>query len=170
MSKYKYNELFEFNKKIINTDTLIKSLPKTLNINDTNFNANWTPIQGKPSVISNIIIPQTKGEHGTWIQSIIVISISFTKNKLTMTQRVSNTVELKQVKFKEIPYYKDEEFKNSNDLLDKIKTSLSMIESKLSKLVKDLKYNENYLTEYDKDYLLYLENRVAKLENIIFKY
>ena len=141
------NELLGFFKKnVSNIPTLIKELPSKFTINKKEYAVKWEPIANKSAVMSNLIIHKEKGMYGTYLQSIIVISVDFKNNILTMTQRISNIVDSKQVQFKEIEYWNKSngKFENSADLLDKLKTSLSSTEAKLTKLITMLKYNESY--------------------------
>ena len=141
----KKNEILGFGgKEIKDIKSLIDLLPSSLKINRDNYDMDWIPNRSDKSTISaSISIPAIKGKNGSWLQSIIVLSFNLAKKIFSMSQRIINTVNHKEVSKKDVPYFKDEPFKNSGDLIGKIKDSLASIKKNLTDTVLKLGYGKN---------------------------
>lgn len=141
----KKNEILGFGgKEIKDIKSLIDLLPSSLKINRDNYDMDWVPnLSDKSTISASISIPAIKGKKGSWLQSIIVLSFNLAKKIFSMSQRIINTVDHKEVSKRDVPYFKNEPFKNSGDLIDKIKDSLISIKKNLTDTVQKLGYGKN---------------------------
>ena len=145
----KANEMLGFGgKELVDLGSLISLLPNSLSVGRDKFKVEWKPNQNdKSSISASISIPAIQGKKGSWLQSIIVLSVNIAKKIFSMSQRLINTVDHKEVLKKDTPYYKNEPYKNTKDLLGKIKDSFVAIKNQLTNMVDKLHYNkksENY--------------------------
>lgn len=141
--------LFGFGDSSFDIDDVFKKLPNTLSFNGKKADLKWKlDNDGKPIMTSNLIIPLSKG-YGNFIQIVTVLSIGLQKKLFSLKQRISKSINNKNVLREDFPLWENESFKSLKDLLSKIKDSLlNSTINKINELLSGSNMKESLVDKY----------------------
>lgn len=141
--------LFGFGDSSFDITDVFKKLPSALSFNGRKADLKWKlDNDGKPIITSNLVIPLSKG-YGNFIQIVTVLSIGLQKKLFSLKQRISKSINNKNILREDFPLWENESFKSLRDLLSKIKDSLlNATTNKINELLNGSNMKESLVNKY----------------------